>query len=221
MALKRDEAVKKRLLEHTVSAREEERLHLSRELHDDTAQRLTSLLIGLDALRRKTTQKDHLTRIQELVRQAEATMSEVRRLAQGLRPALLEELGLKVAMEQLAEEGEKNGGPKVRVHVTPMCGRFPGPGWRSSASCEAINNVRGRGAGGGTRPVARTRSSSDRDNGVGFDFIGHRHVARVRGLRLVVSRAPQAIGGRLEVETSPGRGTALSIGPVDAGVAGK
>ena len=219
IALKREEAVKKRLLEQTVTAREEERLHLSRELHDDTAQRLTSLLIGLDALRRKTTQKDHLARIQELVRQADATMSEVRRLAQGLRPALLEELGFKVAMEQLSEECMKNGGPKVRIHVTPFCETLP---WSYKVALfrvvqEAINNVRKHAKAESVSILVQFDADTLRavieDDGVGFDFRSVTDTSlESGGLGLVGMRERlQAIGGRLEVETSPGRGTALSI----------
>lgn len=92
---------------------EEERRRLARELHDDTAQALIALSLGLDGLgsavaRVDLPQKDRdwLTSLQAL---ADHTLDDVRRACRDLRPSILDDLGLRAALEWLCDSSNNRG----------------------------------------------------------------------------------------------------------------
>lgn len=94
---------------------EEERSRLARELHDDTAQALIALSLGLDGLgraigRRDLPEKDvqWLANLQEL---ADRTLEGVRRACRDLRPSVLDDLGLRAALEWLGDSSSARGVP--------------------------------------------------------------------------------------------------------------
>ncbi|MHB8599488.1 MAG: sensor histidine kinase [Ktedonobacteraceae bacterium] len=94
---------------------EEERRRLSRELHDDTAQALIALALGLDGLERALgtldlSEKDRewLTSLQNL---AAHTLEGVRRACRDLRPSVLDDLGLRAALEWLSDGSSLRGVP--------------------------------------------------------------------------------------------------------------
>jgi PAS domain S-box-containing protein len=105
----RQEAVVRRLLlERTFSAQEEERRRIARELHDESGQLLTALLVGLRSLedaRQLSTVRIQGKRLREIAAQA---IDEVGRLARGLHPTVLDDLGLGVALSRYANEYSKN-----------------------------------------------------------------------------------------------------------------
>ncbi len=101
-------------------AQEDERLRISRELHDDTAQLLVGLSRSLDALmsgkpQLPRTVKERLEKMREL---AESALEGVRRFSQDLRPSVLDDLGLVPALEWLAGDLEERGGVAVNVSIT-------------------------------------------------------------------------------------------------------
>lgn len=213
--LRRDEAVTRRLHERTIRAREEERMRLSRELHDDTAQRLASLLLSLDAVRQQTSGEvaEHLA---TLVEQTEDTLCEVRRLAQGLRPALLEDLGLIAAIERLAEQA---GAPEASVQLVGPLDSLP---WPHAIALfrliqEALNNARNHAEANQVSVVVRWSGGRVRavieDDGKGFSFASFAETSLSSGgLGLVGMRErARALGGDLEIETAPGMGTAIYV----------
>ena len=86
-----------------VEAQELERRRLARELHDETGQALTSILLGLKRSRKpgdRTRSATALAALRELV---VSTLQDVRRLAVELRPKALDDFGLAPALERLAE----------------------------------------------------------------------------------------------------------------------
>src|SRR6266404_2127294 len=94
---------------------EEERRRLARELHDDTAQALIALSLGLDGLGRAIGKLDlpekdaqWLTNLQEL---ADHTLEGVRRACRDLRPSILDDLGLRAALEWLSDSSSTRGVP--------------------------------------------------------------------------------------------------------------
>ena len=99
---RRHAEVRARLLEQVTAAQEEEQRRLARELHDETGQSLTSLLVGLRTLAEAPSLAAVREQVAELRRVTARTLDEVRRLARGLRPGVLDELGLVPAVEQLA-----------------------------------------------------------------------------------------------------------------------
>lgn len=94
---------------------EEERRRLSRELHDDTAQALIALALGLDGLERalgtldlSEKDKEWLASLQKL---AAHTLEGVRRACRDLRPSVLDDLGLRAALEWLSDGSSSRGVP--------------------------------------------------------------------------------------------------------------
>lgn len=94
---------------------EEERRRLSRELHDDTAQALIALAMGLDGLGRALGQRDLSEKDREwfasLQNLAAHTLEGVRRACRDLRPSVLDDLGLRAALEWLSDSSSSRGVP--------------------------------------------------------------------------------------------------------------
>jgi len=98
-----------------IRVQEEERKRLSRELHDDTAQALIALSLGLDGLGRAIGKLDlserdaqWLSNLQDL---ADRTLEGVRRACRDLRPSILDDLGLRAALEWLSDSSSTRGVP--------------------------------------------------------------------------------------------------------------
>jgi signal transduction histidine kinase len=94
---------------------EEERRRLARELHDDTAQALIALSLGLDGLERANSKTDLSERdaqwIANLHDLADRTLEGVRRACRDLRPSVLDDLGLRAALEWLSDSSSARGVP--------------------------------------------------------------------------------------------------------------
>jgi signal transduction histidine kinase len=102
-------------LRRAVEGQELERRRLARELHDETGQALTSILLGLSALE-EAKDPDALTAAtQELRELVVATLQDVRRLAVQLRPAALDDFGLAAALERLTENFAEQTGLAVEL----------------------------------------------------------------------------------------------------------
>lgn len=91
------------LASRILSAQEAERVRVSRELHDDTGQALTLLLIRLRLIEKRSTEPDVQRELAELRRLVGETIDGVRRLAVHLGPSVLDDLGLRAAIEWLAD----------------------------------------------------------------------------------------------------------------------
>jgi PAS domain S-box-containing protein len=105
------------LLERTISAQEEERRRIARELHDEAGQLLTALLVGLRTVedaRKLADVKVQGNRLREITAQA---IDEVGRLARGLHPTVLDDHGLGVALSRYAAEYTKTH--KIAVDLAP------------------------------------------------------------------------------------------------------
>ena len=111
--IKQAEAMHRLLLERTLSAQEEERRRIARELHDEAGQLLTSLLVGLRTLegsRNLTDVKAQGHRLRKITAQA---IDEVGRLARGLHPTVLDDHGLGVALSRYVTE-------YIKTHNIPV-----------------------------------------------------------------------------------------------------
>lgn len=104
------ERTRQQLLERIVSTQEEERLRISRELHDQMGQQLTALLLGLKSLPASldTTGATKISpRLESLQTLTNNLMDQVHNLAWELRPAALDNLGLEAAVKQYAKQWSK------------------------------------------------------------------------------------------------------------------
>ena len=121
VAVDLSERVQRDALRRVVSAQELERRRLARELHDETGQALTSILLGLKRLEGSESQ-DAVAEIRELV---VATLQDVRRLAVELRPQALDDFGLVVALERLTKGFAEQTGIEVDLEPSNVERRLP------------------------------------------------------------------------------------------------
>ena len=114
------------LLNDVLTAQEAERGRIARELHDDTAQTLTSLLVGLRAVEESKELGNALAAASTLRGLVAAALLGVQRMARGLRPSVLDDLGLEEALERLALDVSRANGFLVDLHSTgPRLPRLP------------------------------------------------------------------------------------------------
>jgi signal transduction histidine kinase len=211
------ERVRAGLIKQLLTAQEDERRRLARELHDETGQSLTALIVNLDVARAaaeagQPQTADTLTRLKEL---AEATLEEVRTLIYDLRPTVLDDLGLTAAIRWFAHQQLEPRGIDVEFRLpprqTPLDSVIETALFRIAQ--EAMWNVAKH--SGATRAVValealpglvRLRIS---DNGRGFQPDGVRPFNPLRGgLGLGGMRERAAlIGGTVRITSAPGEGT--------------
>lgn len=204
------------LLSDVLTAQEEERRRIARELHDDTAQTLTSLLVGLAALA-ESRELDQARHAAAALRASVTTaLDGVKRMARGLRPSILDDLGLEEALERLAAEVSRT--VPFSVDLT-----FTGPRTPRLADAveialyritqEALANVRKHAAPRAVSVLLHRSPHVVRlvveDDGGGFD-VGAGLAGTHLGLIGMRERA-HLIGGSMTVESSPDHGTTLCV----------
>ncbi|MCX6026915.1 MAG: MASE1 domain-containing protein [Chloroflexi bacterium] len=112
------------LSQRLMKAQEEERLHLSRELHDESGQLLTALTVQLGLLERSLDQPGTLReRIDELKKTANTIQDNLHKLAVNLRPASLDHLGLVTTLQQFIAEFNRRYGIPVDFEAVGMEGK--------------------------------------------------------------------------------------------------
>ena len=207
VALALSERVARDTVRRVVAAQEAERRRLALELHDETGQALTSILLGLKAIGAAKT-KEEAERaeadVRALVVQA---LQDVRALAVELRPSALDDFGLGPALERLAQTFAERSGIATSVEAR-LEARLPTEVETTLYRIvqEALSNVvKHAGAAHVSVLVARRRNTVVaivEDDGVGFAADGVREDA----LGLVGMRERLAlVGGTLEIESARGR----------------
>lgn len=198
-------------------AQEEERQRIARELHDETAQSLTSLLIGLRMLEKSTTPRELAARIAELRTQTGRTLEEVRKMAVDLRPSALDDLGLVAALQWYTDDFARRTQIDVDFRATGLDTRLPDDVevvvYRIIQ--EALTNVvKHANATHVEVSVAReigSVSASVIDDGRGFNLESIRR-SDERGLGLFgMQERVGLVGGTLRIITQPGQGTRVAI----------
>ena len=105
------------LLHSLFQAQEQERSRIARDLHDEIGQQLTAILVGLGTVESAKDLQSARQLANDLRKVGATAHEEVRRLARGLRPGVLEELGLVSAIERLCEDFQQLHGVAVRLEV--------------------------------------------------------------------------------------------------------
>ncbi len=170
------EAMHRLLLERTLSAQEEERRRIARELHDEAGQLLTALLVGLRTLediRKVTDVKAQGRQLREIATQA---IDEVGRLARGLHPSVLDDHGLGVALRRYISEYQTTHKIAVNLTLDDLDSASLSPAVQIALYRilqEALTNV-ARHSGARKVSIQFTRSPETLeaevfDNGCGFD----------------------------------------------------
>lgn len=214
------------LIEQLFSAREDEQQRISRELHDESSQSMASILTYLRILHDKLTtdeQREMLLEIRELTA---ATLEGIRRLAVDLHPPLLEDLGLKAAIEKYLE-------PIRKAHQDiKFVWRYQGDFRRLSKPVnlmcyrtiqECVANVLKYAEAANVDIFLCIEEENVvltvEDDGIGFDRETAEKARLNRHLGLVSMRErTELLLGTFLLETSPGRGTKITmILPIDEG----
>ncbi|HSB37712.1 MAG TPA: GAF domain-containing sensor histidine kinase [Gaiellaceae bacterium] len=120
VAVELSERVERDTLRRIVAAQEVERQRLARELHDETGQALTSILLGLKQL--EGAEPESVAQLRNLV---VATLRDVRRLAVELRPKVLDDFGLLPALERLTTGFAEQTGIEVDLEASAVDERLP------------------------------------------------------------------------------------------------
>lgn len=209
-----DRARLRRLAAQVISAQDEERARVARELHDSTAQTLTAVMLQLGAVAQGSHSPeldDSLATMRELVSGA---LEEVRSLSHTMHPRVLDDLGLAAALEWLARQTRAQESFDVRVVADPDSSRIPAPvasvlyRVAQEALRNAARHAEARNVELHVRHDARSASLEVTDDGRGFDV--KRAEERRPGMGLFSMRERVSlVNGTLALTSAPGRGTRI------------
>ena len=196
---------------HALKAQEEERRRLARGLHDEVGQSMTAVLLQLKRMTADASpeQRAQLAEAQQVVK---TSLEEVRRLAQELRPELLDHLGLASALGSLASGFEQRTHVRVRRHLERDLPQLD-PGVELviyRVAQESLTNVARHAQA--TEVLLSLERGNDSvvlrviDNGRGFDP-GHAEGGGLRGIR---ERA-LIVGGTAAIKPGPGGGVEVRL----------
>jgi signal transduction histidine kinase len=212
VAVELSQRVARDAVRRVVQAQELERQRLARELHDETGQALTSILLGLKPL--EDALADHPARaaLADLREQVVSALQDVRRLAVELRPAVLDDFGLVPALERLTDAFAEQSGIRIDFHSALGDRRLPTEVETTLYRVvqESLTNiVKHANAQNVSVSVARRESTVAaviEDDGAGFD----QRAVRDESVGLLGMRERLSfVDGRLEIESRPGAGTTI------------
>jgi two-component system sensor kinase FixL len=220
IATVRDVTQRKRLRDFGVAAlqaAEAERKRLARELHDDTAQRLSALLLRLRLVEREAANRGVELGLDGFRDDLAACGESVRRIARGLRPPELEDAGITAALRAHARALRDGNGLDVELETDTIDDLLDQHGRLALYRIvqEALANVI-RHSGASTAKVSVHRDGDEvvvqvSDDGRGF---AHGTVSTTLGggLGLVgMQERAAGVGGRVKVESDKGKGTRVTV----------
>ena len=209
-----DRARERRLAAQVISAQDEERARVARELHDSTAQILTALMLQLGAAAHESTSAPLDARIATLRELAAEALEEVRSLSHSMHPRVLDDLGLAAALEWLARQTRAQECMDVRVEAEKFEPPMPAPLAAAlyRVAQEALRNAARHANARHVEVRLRQQDHSAvlelEDDGRGFDVEGAER--RRSGMGLFSMRERMGlVNGHLTVSSVPGRGTRI------------
>lgn len=213
--LDRKRQQQRRLIERLISAQEEERKLVAYDLHDGLIQQMVGARFHLTNFLQQCEQQMG-SRTEGLQRGCDAlseAIAEGRRIIEGLHPAVLDDLGLTAALEEIAHSMSDLAGWELQADIEPLAAE---PDKLVSVTLyriaqEALNNARKHAQA--TAVSLRLRNSDGllltiRDNGRGFDPDGLPERSRGLGITTMRERAG-LVDGRCAIHSAPGSGTTV------------
>lgn len=203
------------MLARTISAQENERRRIARDLHDEVGQSLTSLLVGLRNVSDADSLEAARSRVEPLRDVASTVLDDIKRLARGLRPSVLDDLGLAPALERLVQDFGRTHGLDVSLEINGLTGsRLPEQHEVTVYRIvqESLTNI-AKHAQATTVNVAIERLGDElkiaiQDDGRGFVVASAKQMISEGHLGLTGMRERAALlGGWLTIQSQPGQGT--------------
>jgi signal transduction histidine kinase len=215
-ATKQAEKQLRQLSQQLVSSQEQERKALSRELHDEIGQLLTALRMELGNLERSRVASggEADTHLEQAKKLAETTLKTTRDIAMGLRPAMLDLLGLGPALEWQTREYSRRYKTPIQLDVAGDLRELPDPhrtylyrivqeGLTNCARHAQAKNIRVS-----LKDANGQLAVTVEDDGVGFDQ--HGGVSYGLGLLGITERVRE-LCGKIAIQSEPGKGTRLEV----------
>jgi len=217
-ALRERDEQRARLLRTVITAQEDERKRIARELHDETTQSLAVLVMGLETALQALRSGGPTPRLDEVKALAVHILDEIHRLILDLRPSVLDDLGLFSAVRWYAERHLLARGVALRCEVgaAPRVRLPPEVEIAVFRICqEAINNITRHAR---AESVLIQLEAEDRrlrieieDDGAGFDPGGPGPSDRPHYGLLGIRERAELLGGRATIDSAPGRGTRVEV----------
>jgi two-component system, NarL family, sensor histidine kinase UhpB len=216
LALEPSRCELRQLAANQVEAREGERRHIAREMHDELGQRLTALKMEMASMGRLSA-KSKNERVQAMLEMVDDTVASVRRIASDLRPLMLDDLGLNAAIEWLVRESAKRSG----LCITPRLDETTLPAHQEATVGIAIYRITQEALTNVARHAQATRVQIELkqvdgqlhlqvvDNGKGFPNLANRH-NHSHGLIGIRERV-FSLGGQFEIANGPQGGAQLTV----------
>lgn len=202
-----------------INAQEQERKRIARELHDETSQVLTSLLISLAVLEESITTQEARDRIGETRQLAHRTLRAVRNMSIDLRPSALDDLGLLPALRWYVKEYQQKFHIEVDLQANGFKGRLPSEMETVLYRIvqESLTNIAKHAQAHTVSIVLREDGEAVYativDDGIGFDLEQlQRTPNQERGLGLAgMHERALLLNGSLNIESRPGHGTRIAV----------
>lgn len=209
------------LSEHAINALEEERKQIALTLHDDTGQSLSMLIINLERLEDQLPSEEFLLleKLSTTRLLAKETLANLRKIVYGLRPSILDDLGLIPAIRWYARTNLEDAGILVEINANGEVEPLPSPlnSTLFRIAQEAINNII-RHSQAKMVEIYLSRQEGDillevKDDGQGFDLSCEREEAlQLQHLGLLgMQERAELVGGNAELSSAPGKGTKILI----------
>ena len=208
----------KEMLQKLVTAQEDERKRIARDLHDQLGQQMTALRLKLETTKKLCHDNEALcAEIDEIQAIAKNIDSDVDFLAWELRPATLDDLGLVVSLKRYIQEWTQHSGVKAEFHASGLENTRLDSEAETNLyriTQEAFNNIWKHAAATRASLLIEKQKNSVvliiEDNGRGFDI--NEKYNRNKGIGLIGMQERAAlIGGTLEIETSQDQGTTVFV----------
>ncbi len=206
------------LTSQILTAQEQERQRIARDLHDEMGQSLMALKMQLNSFKRRVKRnQEDWTEFDQAIDFVNVIADQTRKICQSLRPTALENLGLNGALRELLTEFQKHHGLEVAEEFADLSGLFSNEAqitvYRLFQECltNAVRHGKATGVTVRSRKGDGTVCFSCADNGAGFDLAEVRS-RRIPGMGLAAMKERvRLLQGYFEITSAKGRGTRIDI----------
>lgn len=202
---------------HLQNVREEERMHVAREIHDELGQQLTVLKMDVSWLHKRLNAEDEVVRekLQNLLKLIDTTVKTVRKISSELRPSMLDDLGLVAALEWHSQEFQQKVGIQINFRSDWQDIKLPSKVSNGLFRIyqESLTNIARHAQASEVNVVLRDDRGNMEltisDNGKGFvtSTVENKKTLGILGMR---ERA-KMLGGGFEIASTRGKGTSIRI----------